>query len=41
METFLASLGKVAEKYFQRTIILGSRVLLSQEIQMKIALMVA
>ena len=41
METFLASLGKVAEMYFQRTIILNTSVLLAQEIQLKIALMMA
>ena len=34
--TFLASLGKVAEMCFQRTVIPSSRVMLAQERQLKI-----
>ena len=41
IESFLTSLEKVAEEYFQRTIIPTSRVMLAQGIQLEISLMVA
>ena len=41
IESFLASLGKVAEKCFQSTIIPSLRVMLAQEILLEISLMVA